>query len=108
IKLDNGFAKNRTPTQAEIKFWAHEVRQELEAIHPKVILVLGATAAAAIIRKGFKLSQERGQWFAGPAGAQGMATYHPAYVLRLEGEAQHTIHLVVQHDLREAARQANT
>jgi len=106
IKLEGSYAKNRTPTQAEIKVWADEVRQELEAIQPRAILCLGATAAAAIIRKGFKLSQERGQWFPGPAGAQTMATYHPAYVLRLEGDAQEAVHLVVLHDLREAARVA--
>src|SRR5206468_3931714 len=100
IKLEGRFARNRPPTQAEIRSWADELRQELDAVHPKIVLCFGATSAAAVIRKGFKLSQERGQWFPGPAGSRAMATFHPAYVLRLEGEAQDTVRLVVLHDLR--------
>jgi DNA polymerase len=107
IKLDGRIARNRPPTQAEIRGWADELRQELEAVSPRVVLCFGATSAAAVIRKGFKLSQERGQWFPGPAGARAMATFHPAYILRLEGEAQETVRLVVGHDLREAARAAS-
>jgi uracil-DNA glycosylase len=107
IKLEGRLVKNRPPTQAEIKRWADELRQELEAIRPRVVLCFGATSAAAVIRKGFKLSQERGRWFDGPAGARAMATFHPAYILRLEGDAQEAVRLVVLHDLREAARVAS-
>ena len=107
IKFEGGLVKNRPPTQAEIKRWADELRQEFDAVRPKVILCFGATSAAAIIRKGFKLSQERGRWFDGPAGARATATFHPAYVLRLEGDVQEAVRLVLLHDLREAARVAD-
>ncbi len=107
VKFDGRLIRNRPPTQAEIKSWADELRQELEAIGPRVVMCLGATAAAAVIRKGFKLSQERGQWYPGPAGSRAMATYHPAYVLRLEDQdMRDAIELVILHDLREAARVA--
>jgi len=107
IKVERGFARNRPPTQAEIRSWADELRQELEAVRPRVVLCFGATAAAALIKKGFKLSQERGHWFPGPAGSRAMATFHPAYALRLEGDDREAVRLVVLHDLREAARAAS-
>ncbi|MEA2641049.1 MAG: uracil-DNA glycosylase [Chloroflexota bacterium] len=105
-KLEGQLVRNRTPTQAEIRSWADELRQELEAVSPKVVLCFGATAASAIIKRGFKLSQERGQWFPGPAGSRAIATFNPAYVLRLEGEAREVVHLTVLHDMRQAAEAA--
>ncbi len=107
VKFEGRMMRNRPPTQAEIHSWSDELRQELEAVGPRVVLCFGATSASAVIRKGFKLSQERGQWFPGPAGSRAMATYHPAYVLRLdEGDARDAVELVILHDLREAARVA--
>jgi DNA polymerase len=107
VKTDGRYFRNRPPTQPEIKSWADELRQELEAIKPRVVLCFGATSAAAVIRKGFKLTQQRGQWFPGPAGARATATFHPAYILRLEDQdARDAVELVVIHDLREAARAA--
>jgi uracil-DNA glycosylase family 4 len=78
VKFDGRMVRNRPPTQAEIRSWSAELTAELEAVQPRVVLCFGATAAAAVIRKGFKLTQERGQWFPGPAGARAMATFHPA------------------------------
>jgi DNA polymerase len=107
VKIDGRSVRNRPPTQSEIKSWSDELRQELEAIGPRAVLCFGATSAAAVIRKGFKLTQQRGQWFPGPAGAHVMATFHPAYILRLEDyDAREAVELVVIHDLREAARVA--
>jgi DNA polymerase len=106
VKLEGRILRNRPPTAKEIAQWSDELQQELLAVQPRVVLCFGATAAAAVIRKGFKLSQERGQWFPGPAGSRAIATFHPAYVLRLEGEAQEAVRLVVLHDLRAAAAAA--
>ena len=106
VKLEGRILRNRPPTAKEIAQWSAELQQELLAVQPRVVLCFGATAAAAVIRKGFKLSQERGQWFPGPVGSRAMATFHPAYVLRLEGQPQDAVRLVVLHDLRAAAAAA--
>jgi DNA polymerase len=107
VKTDGRFVRNRPPTQAEIRSWADELSQELGAIKPRVVLCFGATAAAAVIGKGFRLTQQRGQWFPGPAGAQAIATFHPAYLLRLDDQdSRDAVELVVIHDIREAARLA--
>jgi uracil-DNA glycosylase len=37
------------------------------------------------------MTQEHGEWFAGPSGKRLMATYHPAYILRLEGNDYHRV-----------------
>ena len=51
------------------------------AIEPKVIVCLGACATQALLSTNKGISQFRGQWF-DFRGAQLMATYHPAYLLR--------------------------
>jgi DNA polymerase len=49
-----------------------------------VIVCLGGTAAKALLGKGFKLTEQRGQWFDGLDGTRVLATFHPAYVLHLQ------------------------
>ena len=85
--LEAGRLKNRPPTPEETRACAPWLEQTIEIVQPLVILCLGAPAASAIIHKGFKMTQERGQWFESKMARYVMAAYHPAYILRLEGEA---------------------
>jgi DNA polymerase len=108
IRIEGRSVRNRQPTQAEIKTWADTLRLEIEAISPRVVVCLGATAAAGVIKKGFKLTRERSAWFPGPGGTRAKATFHPAYILRLQEDydAREAVELVLTHDLREAWRVA--
>lgn len=82
-----GRLKNRPPTPDEAHACAPWLEQTIHIIQPYVIVCLGAPAANSIIRRGFRLMQERGQWFETRYVRYAMATLHPAYILRQEGEA---------------------
>lgn len=55
---------------------------ELSAVQPRVVVCLGATAAQAVLGRGYRLMAGRGQWHEGPSGARVLATVHPSWVLR--------------------------
>jgi len=73
--------KNRPPKQSEINACRPWFASELEIIQPTIIGCLGAPAAKWILGKDFRLTQQRGQWFASAAAPFVLATIHPAFVL---------------------------
>jgi DNA polymerase len=79
--------KNRPPKTSEIRACSKWLDGELTLITPSVILCMGSPAAKTLIHKGFHITQERGVWFTDTRYAPlTMATFNPAYVLRMEGE----------------------
>ncbi|MEN6521917.1 MAG: uracil-DNA glycosylase [Armatimonadota bacterium] len=86
VKESAGILVNRAPTVKEIKNWLGPLIEELEIIHPRIIVCLGAVAAKALINKNFALTKDRGFWFDGPFGSRIIATFHPAYILRQIGD----------------------
>ena len=95
--------KNRAPRQSEINACRPWLQQELSLIRPSIIVCLGATAARELLGKGFKLTQQRGQWLEGPGGAAALATLHPAYVLIQPPESAERIQQTFFDDVRLAA-----
>jgi DNA polymerase len=79
--------KNRPPTPEEALACQPWLEQTIEIVQPLVILCLGAVPANYIIRKGFKMTQDRGKWYESRYVRHAMAALHPAYVLRLQGDA---------------------
>lgn len=97
--LVNGRLKNRPPTDAEAgacRFW---LDTELALVRPAVVLALGGSAGKALLGKGFRITQDRGQWRDGPHGAAVLTTFHPAYLLRLEGADLARVEAIVDADL---------
>ncbi|MHB0869859.1 MAG: uracil-DNA glycosylase [Chloroflexota bacterium] len=84
-KVVEGKVKNRLPRADELAYYKEYLQRELKIISPRLILCLGNLAANVLIHRTFRMTQEHGQWFSGPSGKKLMATYHPAYILRLEG-----------------------
>lgn len=67
---------NRTPNIAEADFCAQRwLEKELEILQPKVIVALGSPD--------MRITRDRGKWFKTRQGYDCIATYHPAYLLRL-------------------------
>lgn len=85
--VEAGRLKNRPPMPVEAQACSTWLDQTIEIVQPLVILCLGAPSASAIIHKGFRMMQERGQWFESRYVRHAMAALHPAYILRQEGEA---------------------
>jgi uracil-DNA glycosylase family protein len=102
--LEAGRLKNRPPTPDEVKACAPWLEQTIEIIQPLVILCLGAPAASAIIHKGFRIMLERGQWFETKYARYAMASLHPAYILRQEGEAYEAGRRTLVEDIAAARR----
>lgn len=80
---ERGAVVNRPPKVGELNACRHWWEHEVAIVHPRIIVCIGAPAAQAVIDKGFKITQQRGQWFTGPGGIDTIATFHPAYLLRL-------------------------
>lgn len=84
-KIVGGKTKNRLPRADELAIYKQFLERELRIISPKLILCLGNLSANALIHRNFRMTREHGQWFNGAGGKRLMASYHPAYILRLEG-----------------------
>lgn len=98
-----GGERNRPPSAAEIKSYLPILQQELEIIHPRLVLCLGNVPASVLIRKDFKMTRDHGHFFPGPFDSRAMGTYHPAYLLRLQGQAREEVLDEVRTDLRAVA-----
>lgn len=81
-KIEGGRIKDRPPNAAEKRACRPWLEGEMAIVRPKIIVCVGAPAAQELIDKEFKISQDRGKWFEAH-GARAIATFHPAYVLRL-------------------------
>lgn len=72
---------NRAPVPAETEQCRPFLLREIEVIKPKVIVVLGATAAHNLLQVKTPIGQLRGN-FHDYFGVKVMPTFHPAYLLR--------------------------
>ena len=77
--------KNRKPTHEEINEFKKLLFKHIEIIKPKFILLLGATAAAAVLNHKGPLSEVRGKWKNIKiinSYFDVLTTFHPAFLLR--------------------------
>lgn len=72
---------NRTPEPAEIDACRPWLQRQVALLQPKVIVLLGKTAAQSLLGRQDKLAALRGQVFE-YSGIPVVVTYHPAYLLR--------------------------
>lgn len=70
------------PSSREIFACRPWLEGELVAIEPELLVLLGATAAQALLGSQFRITRERGQPRESPWAPWTMATYHPSAVLR--------------------------
>ena len=78
---------------------------EIEAIKPRVIVCLGATAAQALLGRSFKVTQRRGELIASDLAPYVMATVHPSSILRaVDEESRHAEMARFIDDLRNVSR----
>jgi uracil-DNA glycosylase len=55
---------------------------ELEALTPRVLVLLGAVAASSVLGAGVRVGERRGRVLAGPDGLATVVTFHPSALLR--------------------------
>jgi uracil-DNA glycosylase family 4 len=73
--------ENRNPEPDEVATCEPFLFRQIDAIKPKVIVALGTFAAHAVLKTDMPISRLRGRTYS-YRGAQLIATFHPAYLLR--------------------------
>ncbi|MHB9091658.1 MAG: uracil-DNA glycosylase, partial [Chloroflexota bacterium] len=84
VAVTNGVKHNRAPQAGEVAACRVWMDAQLNLVLPRVVVCLGAVPASYLIHKNFRINAERGQVFA-VDGTRRLATFHPAYLLRLQG-----------------------
>jgi uracil-DNA glycosylase len=75
---------HKTPDRSEIAACRYWLDRELEAVDPALVVVLGASAAKALLGPSFRVTRERGKVVRAPDLPPVVATVHPSAVLRAE------------------------
>ena len=72
---------NRVPTPEEAEACRIHLRMQTWLVRPKVIVLLGSTAAKSVLDPGIRITRERGKWTV-RKGVWIMPTYPPSALLR--------------------------
>ncbi|HEY7620846.1 MAG TPA: UdgX family uracil-DNA binding protein, partial [Solirubrobacteraceae bacterium] len=78
---------HQTPKKLEVDACVPWLREELALVRPDVLVLLGATAAKALLGSGFRLTQSRGRAVDSDLAPCVMATVHPSAILRARDDA---------------------
>jgi len=81
---------NRTPTEGEIAVCLPFLKRQIDLVSPEAIMILGGSAANALLDNGEPISKMRGKWLEYKKTDGGkvpvLASFHPAYLLRNSGQ----------------------
>jgi probable DNA metabolism protein len=98
---------HQTPEAPEIqvcRFWLDVERVQQR---PRLTILMGATAARAVLGRPVTIGRERGRSFRLPDGTQAFITVHPSFILRVPDETSRAReYAALVADLREASRLA--
>jgi uracil-DNA glycosylase family 4 len=99
--LDDGVRlRNRAPLPEEMANCRPYLDEQIDIVSPRAILCLGAPSAKSFLGPKFSITKQRGLWFEGPRGIPLMATFHPAYILRMTGGELDATKRLVWNDLK--------
>lgn len=94
---------HKTPAQSEIEACRRWLDAEQEALAPRLLVCLGATATHAVLGGKAALTGLRGRIIRREAGPPLLATVHPSYVLRVPPKLHALTYQGMVSDLRVAA-----
>jgi DNA polymerase len=95
---------HQTPKRFEIDACRPWLDEELKQIEPRALVVLGATAARALLGGGFRIRRDRGRPVDSPLAPIVTATVHPSAILRApDEEARREERRLFTEDLRTVA-----
>jgi uracil-DNA glycosylase len=79
---------HKRPNASEIKICRHWLFDEIEAIHPGLVVALGATAALSLAGRALRVRTNRGAILNMENGLRMFVTIHPSALLRLRDEEE--------------------
>jgi len=91
------------PNAGEIRACKPWVEAEIALVKPRVLVLLGATAAHALLSPTFRVTRSRGQFVDSPLAPYVLATVHPSALLRATTDRDAALAAFVG-DLRKAAK----
>jgi uracil-DNA glycosylase len=92
---------HQKPGKREVDACLPWLRAELDVVKPTALLLLGATAAKALLGDGFRLTECRGRPIESDLAELVVATVHPSAILRAgDGEARQAQRRAFTEDLR--------
>ena len=95
------------PNAAQVRACRPWLEAEIRVVRPRLIVLLGATAAQAVMGPAFRVSRQRGEVLASPLGVPVLATVHPSSILRAaDSESREVAMASFVSDLRVAAAHA--
>jgi uracil-DNA glycosylase family protein len=90
------------PNAGEIRSCSWWLRSELKLIEPKIVVALGATAAACLVGDAVRITRDRGTIFHPENLPPVLVTIHPSYILRIRDRlAANAERLTFVDDLRQ-------
>jgi uracil-DNA glycosylase family protein len=96
---------HQKPNAAELAACRPWLDAELAVVRPRILVVLGATAAQALLGRQFRVTRDRGKPVDSPLAAVVLATVHPSSILRApDEEARRQAMRDFVDDLRVVAR----
>jgi uracil-DNA glycosylase len=75
---------HKRPETTEIHACQPWLAQEIALVQPRIVVMLGGSAANAVLGHSVAVTQQRGRPFRLPGGAVGVIATHPSYILRLQ------------------------
>src|SRR4029453_12472056 len=94
---------HQKPNAAEVAACKPWLEAELEAVKPRVLVLLGATAAQALPGRQFRVTQPRGKLLDSDLAEAVTATVHPSSILRGEPQEREANFAAFVDDLRVVA-----
>jgi uracil-DNA glycosylase len=96
---------HQTPKRFEVEACTPWLEAELEVVEPEVLVLLGATAAKALLGSSFRVTQHRGELLDSEVAPVVTATIHPSAILRApDDEARQAEREAFAEDLRVVAK----
>lgn len=84
---------HQKPNAAEINACRPWLDAEITVVKPHFLVLLGATAAQALLGRDFRVTQQRGQFLERPGLPLTMATVHPSSILRAPDEESRVLEM---------------
>jgi uracil-DNA glycosylase family protein len=95
---------HKKPRQSEIEACSPWLQAELQAVKPKILVCMGATAAQALLGKQFSVTRLHGQTVESSHAPFAIATMHPSSILRAADSASRQRQMAeFINDLRQVA-----
>ena len=99
--------QNRDPLPEEKAACREYLDAQIKILQPRIILLCGKIAAAAMLDTTHGITRIRGKWFEGPYFSKMMPIFHPSYLLRNDSREKGSPKWLMWQDIQEIRRVYN-